>query len=569
MQVLTTKCLLPSSDMQKRLVKTISIALILLFLLCSCSVKETAEEPEGVIEDVPVIEEPVFEELALNTEYQNLANGYSFVFPEETAIDESLAKYVITAQGKYFSCTISCERSPYKDCHPEMTEGLKVFAPDFPYEDGIDQYIGYYQSRFILNAGWQSENNVSVTNPEILLINNYKAYLFHAVIEDAPKDTYDAYSYAYIRTGGQNFIRMVFRYDSRNTYFKNQVSDICRSLTMLESKGGAIVSAKHSPVLPTNWTEETSALYSRLVNNTEMAWGIYTADIFGSGIDEKIPSLEESLNYKFDVILAYIHSCMEFPGEFMEKNWNNGRIVELTYQITNNNNENFLVDSPMLDIYRGENLDTIRAFARAAKEFGHPFLLRVCNEMNSDWTSYGGVVNMGDPEIFIQVWRKLYEIFEEEGVNNCIWVFNPNDRPAPPCKWNNALCYYPGDEYVQVIGVTGYNNGTYYKRYGETWREFKTIYDLIENEYEPVFGDFPWMITEFASSSYGGNKVSWINSMFKNIGSYKNIKIAVWFSEADYTEKGVAARPYWLDETPATLNAFKKGLSGYKSGLLR
>ena len=72
------------------------------------------------------------------------------------------------------------------------------------------------------------------------------------------------------------------------------------------------------------------------------------------------------------------------------------------------------------------------------------------------------------------------------------------------------------------------------------------------------------MITEFASSSIGGDKAKWITDMFEHIDKYNNIKIAVWFSAADYDENGVAARPYWLDETDETLNAFKQGIQKYK-----
>lgn len=48
--------------------------------------------------------------------------------------------------------------------------------------------------------------------------------------------------------------------------------------------------------------------------------------------------------------------------------------------------------------------------------------------------------------------------------------------------------------------------------------------------------------------------------MFKYINNYKNIKIAVWFSSADYDKNGKAARPYWLNENYDTLWAFKRGL---------
>ena len=49
--------------------------------------------------------------------------------------------------------------------------------------------------------------------------------------------------------------------------------------------------------------------------------------------------------------------------------------------------------------------------------------------------------------------------------------------------------------------------------------------------------------------------------MFEDIHSHKNIKAAVWFSEGDYNpENKEVARPYYLDETPETLKAFKEGL---------
>ena len=113
-----------------------------------------------------------------------------------------------------------------------------------------------------------------------------------------------------------------------------------------------------------------------------------------------------------------------------------------------------------------------------------------------------------------------------------------------------------------MIGLTGYNNGTYYaEQNGEEWREFEQIYDEVNTKYKDLFGSFPWIITEFASSSYGGDKAKWIDNMFGCLDKYPNIKMAVWFSYADFNEEtGVAARPYWLDETPETVEAFARGI---------
>lgn len=160
---------------------------------------------------------------------------------------------------------------------------------------------------------------------------------------------------------------------------------------------------------------------------------------------------------------------------------------------------------------------------------------------------------------FKEAWARIFSIFREEGVNNCIWVYNPHDRSAPPAKWNDALAYYPGNEFVHMLGVTGYNNGTYYSWQAEMWRSFREIYDAVEEKYSPFFSEFPWMITEFASSSIGGDKAKWISDMFAALPDYPQIKAAVRFSSADYDGE-TPARPYWLDETDATTDAFKKGV---------
>lgn len=493
----------------------------------------------------------------------NYTDGYQMDFPADTTFDFSLSAAVIHAAGEGYEYTISREYSPYFDITEEMTTGLQKYVPDFPYEDGVDQYIGYYQSRFLLNETWQKNNSVTVSDVEVFSAGGAKAYCYHAVMEDVPGGKYDAYSYYYIRAEDRDFFRIVVKYHHENTELRQWIRDSFESFRQFTPAGSSHISTSYEPVIPDNWSDETRAVYDSIVSGETLRWGIYTDDVYGNGIDVKIPELEETLDYKFQVVLSYVHSISQFPTEFMEKNWEQGRIVELTYQLTENNNEDMFGYSPLLDLYRGINEEMIREFARAAKDFGHPFLFRFCNEMNSDWTSYGGVVNMADPELFVECYQRIYKIFQEEGVDNCIWIYNPNDRNAPPSRWNDALNYYPGNEYVQMIGVTGYNNGTYYRKWAESWREFAEIYDTLQNEYGQVFGAFPWIITEFSSSSVGGDKVSWIEDMFANIGNYPNIKIAVWFSSADYDQDGTVARPYWLDETPATLEAFQQGLQQY------
>lgn len=484
-----------------------------------------------------------------DAEFVNYSKGYSFNVPKDVDFDFSLSPVFVDIYNDNFTLRVSREWSPYDD---------------------VQEYINYYLERFIDSNEWRITNGVEFKYQKSSFAPSAPTYMVERKdfeITNMQSDEYNYYSFIIFRNEERDFFCLTAKYDNDNTKYMDFVlNKITDTFSLVEIKGEDKYSVDYHPILPTNWSEETKNLYSKLTSpDTELMWGIFTKDIYGEGINTTVPKLEKDLEYKFPVILSYIHFNHEFPLEFMRKNWEDGKIVELTYQMTSTNNENLMGYTPNIDIYRGVKDEQIRNLARKAKEFGHPFLFRINNEMNSDWTSYSGVVNLKDPQMYVSNWRRFYDIFQEEGVNNVIWVFNPNDRNYPPCSWNNYLAYYPGNEYVQMIGITGYNTGTYYaEEMGETWREFEDIYDAIYEEYTPFFGDFPWMITEFSSSSIGGDKVNWINKMFDCIDKYENLKIAVWFDYADFDYRepklSKVSRPYFLAETPETLQAFKNGL---------
>ena len=475
--------------------------------------------------------------------------GYMLDFPKDTEFEFGYSPIYNIAETGNYKAVVSREYSPYED---------------------IDWYIATYINNFILSDDYCNANNITRTESTNSVINGYPVQRISAVINGMKNDNYDMYTYVLIKTDTRFFYRIMVKYHSADKENMAGVIDtMINSFKYFKAVGQSVYDLDFEPNNDSRWSDETAQIYDTVKNADKIRWGVFAKDIYGEGIEKTVPELEQKIGYKFPVILSYIHFGHDFPTEFMKKNYENGKVVELTYQMTESNNENLYGYTPNIDIYRGVRDDEIRKLAKAAKEFGHPFLFRVNNEMNSDWTSYGGVVNMSDSDIFISNWRRFYDIFEEEGANNVIWIFNPNDRNHPPCDWNNFLAYYPGNDYVHMMGVTGYNNGTYYTEREEKWREFKEIYDTVQSEYEPFFDKFPWIITEFSSSSIGGDKEQWIKNMFENIGRYKNIKIAVWFDYADYDfregKEDIVARPYWLDETEGTTKAFKDGVA--KNGI--
>ena len=504
------------------------------------------------------------------TTLQNISEKYNVELPGNFTFDFSQSKDFIIAKNDDWYIHISKDRSPYPDTF---------------------WYIDYYQNRFYTNENYLNANNIILNENRYTEINGKKTLVLSLTKNF---DTLDnlTYTYAFIQTNGQYYTRFMFKSSHVfNDEYKNIYMDILNSYTETNESGiketliyyankaskkflniDELITSNNSnyfldmhPIKNENWDKKTLDLYNHFTTSNDLKWGIFTEKIATTAIDEKIPELEQYLNYKFDIILLYNHLGNPLPLEAMKKMRAKDKIIELTVQTCANNNTKLFDYTPMFDILEGKKDDQIRTLAKEIKEFGNPVLFRLNNEMNSDWTSYSGIVTLSDPEIYKEVWHRIYNIFEEENVTNCIWVFNPNDNNFPPSKWNNFLSYYPGNEYVHMIGITGYNTGTYYaEKNGETWKSFKTIYDEIDNKYNELFKEFPWIITEFASSSVGGNKAKWIEDMFKHIKKYPNIKAAVWFSAADYDPDfpggSKVSRPYWLDETKETLDAFKKGL---------
>lgn len=451
-----------------------------------------------------------------------------------------------------------------------------VISKEYAHEENTKEYIAKYLNKYIYDETYTNVNRITLHSDNTTKVNDYWMQVVAFSRTPAPMTQIEknTYVYAYIYTGTPHYYRIMFKADKYSDELINEVYKVLYTFSdTVEIKGVSGIYTDFKPVIPKNWTEETKKVYEKIANAKEPYWGVYNPQAVRDVKTETIDKLEEKVDFEFPVLLEYIYYWEEFPTEGMEKAYQDGKIVELTMQTSTVMNADLNNHNPFFDVLDGVYDAKLREFAKKAAEFGKPFVFRLNNEMNSDWTSYGGNVILNDPDLYVSVWRKIYNIFEEEGVNNAIWVFNPNNISFPPCGYNSALAYYPGNEYVQLFGITGYNTGDYYKDlYGETWREFEDIYDEIYRNYKEAFSKFPWMITEFASASVGGDKAKWIDNMFASFAKYPEIKIAVWFNSEDYDPREayetVVSRAYKLDENQFTIDAFKKGVKEHKTGSL-
>ncbi|MDD2763521.1 MAG: glycosyl hydrolase [Opitutaceae bacterium] len=95
-----------------------------------------------------------------------------------------------------------------------------------------------------------------------------------------------------------------------------------------------------------------------------------------------------------------------------------------------------------------KELDELAAGLQELKEAGVVVLWRPFHEMNGGWFWWG----KKDPAIFIRVWRHMFDYFtKDKGLDNLLWVYGPNHG-------DHTADYYPGDAYVDVVGLDAYTD---------------------------------------------------------------------------------------------------------------
>lgn len=300
------------------------------------------------------------------------------------------------------------------------------------------------------------------------------------------------------------------------------------------------------------FNEETTKVYNDyFLNSDKVNWGIFH---YGFKDTDDVKKFEKKIDHNFEFVLWYTSIYKEYNPQKMrkilDKAYADNKIVELTLQPSLEHEAgNDLLR--LLDGYYDEFLD---AYIKDIADFGHPVLFRFANEMNGDWCEYSGYQMSLDTELFREMYKYVYSFFEKHNADNVIWVWNPNGKSFPNFNWNMEEMYYPGDEYVDVLGLTFYNTGNFYE--GETWIEFKDLYKpLYETSMKKY--DMPFMITEFSCARAGGSKEEWTKTMLSEIGDYENIKVAIWWHGADRTPEGEIARAYFIDDSEEMIDIFK------------
>ena len=225
----------------------------------------------------------------------------------------------------------------------------------------------------------------------------------------------------------------------------------------------------------------------------------------------------------------------------------------------------------------------LKEWAIDAKRVGIPIMVEFGTEVNGNWFPWSGILNGGaktdgygdpklpdGPERFRDAYRHIIDLFRKEGVKNITWCFHvypPQETGVAEelhQPWNNMINYYPGDNYIDWIGISDY--GAFDR--GTTWESFTSILDKTYPELSAISLKKPLAVFEFGviEDPTQGNKTAWIQDALQSIVNvrYPRIKAISYWNE-EWSDCTVVCVPgingminLKLDSSPKTVEVFRK-----------
>ena len=146
-----------------------------------------------------------------------------------------------------------------------------------------------------------------------------------------------------------------------------------------------------------------------------------------------------------------------------------GTEFDLRTAFTNNTYDHWDVNG---DVYKAlvRDIDMVSGYLKNLQEAGVPILWRPLHEAAGGWFWWG---RDKAAKPCAQLWRLMYDrMVNHHGLNNLIWVWT-TEQSGPD---KNDGGWYPGDEYVDIIGVDIYVAANNYGPLGSSFEGIKNMF---------------------------------------------------------------------------------------------
>jgi hypothetical protein len=220
--------------------------------------------------------------------------------------------------------------------------------------------------------------------------------------------------------------------------------------------------------------------------------GVYQGSFYNHGNTSGIDSEAALIGRWPKVMMWYPNAAEKWPFERAKCDYafSHGALPHLTWEWFGISYSS--INSGAHDAY-------IDSYAQACASWGKPILMRVFHEMNGNWYSW----NLGQGAAAHKAaWQRIVTHFRNRGASNVRFFWCPNEGGT----YDSALqAAFPGDAYIDMVGIDGYNWGTTNGGWHSAEQIFRGKYNLLTSWSTKPFG-----VGETGSREAGGSKAAWV-----------------------------------------------------------
>lgn len=271
-------------------------------------------------------------------------------------------------------------------------------------------------------------------------------------------------------------------------------------------------------------------------------------------LNDGLPRFEKMAGKRFAAINVYVYwgeKKANFDELLASRLWLQNKIMVVTWNPSKSllsnpvDQPNFLFDQIQSGRYDGY----INNWVAAVKKWHRPVVIRFAPEMNGNWLPWGDTFTT--PAEYIKTYQYVVNFFKRDNVDNVTWMWSPNEADKV-----DLIDYYPGDAYVDWIGLSGFNWGGLNPI--NKWRPLDQIFKKSLDELTPI--NKPIALAEFGSVESKTDpqaKAKWMLDSFSMLKQkYPQIKMIIWVNGTSFS-----IYDWRVNTSSYSLDAFKQAIS--------
>jgi mannan endo-1,4-beta-mannosidase len=280
-------------------------------------------------------------------------------------------------------------------------------------------------------------------------------------------------------------------------------------------------------------------------NLRQVNWGVYEMLTRRYSWEDRLDQAEADFGVKPQYVLFFrdLNPGRPFPTERVENAHARAMTPVISLELSRwgrGNDQGYLAE-----VAKGEFDKLLKQWAEDAKACGLPVILRFGFEMNGDWFPWGS-----QPKLFVTAWRRSYNVFKQAGCENIQWMFSPNVLWDKRTAKNDLYNYYPGDAFVDIVGIDGYNFGDNHDKWHK-WQSYEEVFEktirACQKFNKPIF------ISEIGCAD-DRRKPAWLKDFLEKVSKDDRLEGFIYFNHNNPRKE----EPNWrVDSDPETLKIFR------------